>query len=436
MILAHKIRLDPTVEQSIHFAKAAGVARFAYNWGLAEWQRMHKAGEKPTANKVKAKWNEVRRVEFPWSLEVTKCSGSQGIINLGTAFKNFFEGLKKPKGQRRVKYPKFKKKGQRDSFALWNDQFEVRALPFRFGKDRGEIRIPNIGWVRMREPLKASGRIMGAVVSRDADGWNVSIQCETPNPTAAHVNPGSVVGIDLGISCLMALSRPLSDGRTQIENPKALRKAMRKVKKLSRRCSRQEVARKKHSAKTSRRAKKRRLALAKIHLLVANVRSDAIHKATTALANTFETIVLEDLNVAGMVKNHALAGSIQDAAFGEIRRQAEYKTAMRGGRVVVADRFFASSKTCSSCGHVAPKMPLSVREWTCPECGSIHDRDENAAKNLEQIVIGPAWSKSLSGNPAATHGEIAALAAATSVAAVKLRSANRELNRCAPLRTN
>src|SRR3954453_12273123 len=96
MILAHKIRLDPTVEQSIHFAKAAGVARFAFNWGLAEWQRMHKAGEKPSANKIKAKWNEVRRVKFPWSLDVTKCSGSQGIVNLGTAFKNFFEGLKKP----------------------------------------------------------------------------------------------------------------------------------------------------------------------------------------------------------------------------------------------------------------------------------------------------------------------------------------------------
>src|SRR4051794_17215718 len=138
----------------------------------------------------------------------------------------------------------------------------------------------------------------------------------------------------------------------------------------------------------------------------------------------------------GFTRLPCLAGSIQDAAFGEIRRQAEYKTTMRGGMVVVADRFFASSKTCSSCGHVTPKMPLSVREWTCPECGSIHNRDENAARNLEQIVVGPAWSEPLSGDPIVTHGEIAALAVATSVAAVKLRSVNRELNRCAPLRTN
>jgi putative transposase len=397
---------------------------------------MYKAGEKPTANKIKAKWNEVRRVEFPWSLDVTKCAGSQGIMNLGTAFKNFFEGLKKPKGHRRAKYPKFKKKRLDASFALWNDQFEVRALPFRFGKDRGEIRIPNLGWVKMREPLKASGRIMGAVVSRDADGWSVSIQCKTEDPTSAHINPCSVVGVDLGISCLMVLSQPLSDGRTRIENPKALRKAMKRVKKLSRRCSRQEVVRKKHNAKTSRREKKRRLTLAKIHLRVANVRRDAIHKATTALANTFETVVLEALNVAGMVKNHNLAGALHDAAFGEIRRQVEYKTAMRGGRTVIADRFFASSKIASCCGHLMEKMPLNVREWTCPACGTIHDRDENAARNLEQIVVGPAWSEPLPGNPVATHGEIPALAVAASVAAVKPRSTNRELNRCASLRTN
>lgn len=434
MILAHKIALDPTVEQLIYFARAAGTARFAWNWGLAEWQRQYEAGEKPSATKLKAQWNAVRRTEFPWSFDVTKCAGGQAITNLGTAFGNFFRDLKKPKGQRRAGYPKFKKKGQHDSFALWNDQFEVRGRFDCFGPSRGEIRIPNLGWVRMREPLRIGGRILGAVVSREADRWFVAIQCEMPDAEAAHPAPGTVVGVDLGISALMALSRPLPDGRTKIENPKPLRKAMRRVKKLSRRISRQEEARKKRAAKTSRRMQKRRARLAKLHGRVANIRRDAIHKATTAVTGTFETIVLEDLNVAGMGKNHALAGSVSDAAFGEIRRQFEYKARMRGGYVKVADCFFPSSKTCSACGCVADKLPLSIRSWACAECGTVHDRDENAAINLEHLVVGPAWSEPSPGNPATTLGETAALAA--SQEAVKLRSVNRELNPCAHVRTN
>lgn len=434
MIRAHKITLDPTVEQAIHLARAAGTARFAYNWALAEWRRQYEAGEKPSAAKLKAQWNGIRRIEFPWSLEVTKCASGQAIMNLGTAYGNYFRDLKKPKGARKAGRPKFKKKGQNDSFALWNDQFEVRAVFERFGKDRGEIRVPNLGWVRMREPLRIDGRVLGAVVSRDAGGWTISIQCEAPDTEQAHPQPGTVVGVDLGITSLMVLSRPLPDGRTKIENPKALRKRMRKIKRLSRRISRQEEARKKRKAKTSRRMKRRRAVLAKVHWHVANIRRDAIHKATTAISENFETIVLEDLNVAGMVKNHNLASAVHDAAFGEVRRQFEYKTRMQGGCVKVADRFFASSKTCSACGCVVDKLPLSVREWACLECGTIHDRDKNAAINLESLLVGPAWLEPPLDDPAATLGEIAALA--VSQEAVKLRSMNRELNRRTHVRTN
>lgn len=434
MILAHKIALDPTAEQSSHFARAAGTARFAYNWALAEWQRQHKAGEKPSAAKLKAQWNGIRRTEFPWSLEVTKCASGQAIMNVGTAFGNFFRDLKKQKGQRRAGRPTFKKKGQRDSFALWNDQLEVRAVFKPFGKDRGEIRIPNLGWVRMREPLRIDGRILGAVVNRDTGGWSVSIQCEAPDNEQAHPKPGTVVGIDLGITSLMVLSRPLPDGRTVIDNPKPLRKRMKKIKRLSRRISRQEEVRKKRKAKTSQRMKRRRAVLAKVHWHVANIRRDAIHKATTALSENVETVVLEDLNVAGMVKNHNLAGAIHDAAFGEIRRQAEYKQRGRGGFVKVADRFFPSSKTCSTCGCIVDKLPLSIREWTCLGCGTIHDRDDNASKNLEALLVRQALPEPLLDDPAATLGEIAALAG--SQEAVKPWSANRELNRRALVRTN
>lgn len=434
MILAPKIALDPTVEQAIHLARAAGTARFAYNWALAEWRRQRDAGERPSAAKLKTRWNEVRRKDFPWTLDVTKCAGGQAIRNLGTAFGNFFRGLKKPKGQRKAGRPEFKKKGRHDSFALWNDQLEVRGRFERFGPPRGEIRIPNLGWVRMREPLRVDGRILGATVSREAGRWFVSIQCEAPDNGLAHPNSGSVVGVDLGISALMTLSRPLPDGRTKIENPKPLRKAMRRVKKLSRRISRQEEMRKKRAAKTSRRMRSRRLKLARLHVRVTNIRRDAIHKAIMRVANAFETIVLEDLNVAGMVKNHALAGSVSDAAFGEVRRQFEYKARMRGGHVRVADRFFPSSKTCSDCGCIVDKLALSVREWTCAGCGVTHDRDENAAINLESLSVGPAWSKPPPGDPVVTLGEIAALVA--SQEATKPRSANRELNPCAPTRTN
>jgi putative transposase len=425
VILAHKIALDPTAKQRVYFERAAGTARFAWNWALAEWRRQYAAGEKPSAESLKAQWNAVRRESFPWSLEVTKCAGSQAIINLGSAFDSFFRDLKNGTARRRLGYPQFKKKGRRDRFALWNDQFEVRGRFDRFGCARGEIRIPRLGWVRMREPLRGNGRILGAVISRDAGRWYVAVQCEAPADHGAHMRPGTSVGIDLGISTLLVLSQPLPDGREIIANPRPLRRAMRLIKRASRRFGRATK-----TAMPSKRSLRRRRALAKLHSRVANIRRDALHKATTAVADAFETIVIEDLNVAGMVKNHALAGSLADSAFGEIRRLIEYKAKMRGGHVVVADRFFPSSKTCSACGNVRDKLPLSIRQWTCSECGALHDRDRNAAINLESLSVGPAWSEPSQAMPEATLGEIAALAA--SQEATKLRSSNRELNRAHP----
>lgn len=425
MILGHTIALDPTAKQEEYFRKACGVARFAYNWGLAEWKRQHGAGEKPSANKLKKQWNAVRRQDFPWSLEVTKCASGQAIMNLGTAFSNFFSDLKKPKKDRHFRYPKFKKRGVKDSFALWNDQFAIS------GK---RIRVPNLGWVRMREALRFDGKIMGAVVSHNAGRWFVSIQVDVAQAITEHERPGSVVGVDLGIATLLTLSRPLDDGRVKIDNPKPRRAYMKRQKRLQRRISRQELLRRKTAAKKSRRQIKRQAQLQILHYRVACIRKDAIHKATSALARQFETIVLEDLNVSGMAKNHSLAGSILDASFGEIRRQAEYKTKLTGGHVEIADRFFASSKICSECGCIADKMPLHVRTWTCPHCGSVHDRDENASKNLEFIVVGQAMPEPPQDDLAATHGEILALAAPKG--AVKLRSVNRELNPCSLLSTN
>lgn len=412
MILGHSIALDTTEAQAAHFRRACGVARFAWNYALDEWKRMHAAGEKPSATKIKARWNAVRKVDFPWSMEVTKSASGQAILDLGTAFSNFFRDLKKPKSQRRARFPRFKSKRKDNGFALWNDQFSIVG-------DR--IRIPHLGWVKMHEALRFEGKIMGARISRIGHRWHVSVQVETA--VVRECRTTETVGIDLGISTLMTLSKPLPDGRTEIENPRARRSLLRRQRKLNRRISRQET-RRKRGEKASQRQRRRQDSLRRLHARVAAIRKDTIHKATTAVASNFSTVVLEDLNVLGMAKNHRLAGSILDASPYEVRRQIEYKVAMRGGRVVIADRFFPSSKRCHCCGHVLDLLPLHRREWTCPECGVVHHRDANAARNLE-LLVRPTWPEPLVDDPPATRGEIGALAAPQGV--VKLWSVNREL---------
>jgi len=217
VILGHVITLDPTVEQDIYLRRACGVARAAYNWGLAEWKRAYAGGEKPSAAKIKAKWNAVRKTEFPWSYAVTKCASGQAIRDLGTAFTNFFRDCKKPKAQRRARFPRFKSKRSDNNFALWNDQFEI---------DGERIRIPVLGWVRMQEALRFEGKIMGARVARLGTHWHVSVQVEVGAPERVGASQGTV-GVDLGIAALMTLSRPLPDGRTKIANPQARRSRTR-----------------------------------------------------------------------------------------------------------------------------------------------------------------------------------------------------------------
>ena len=373
MILGHVIALDPTPEQEGYFRRACGTARYAYNWGLEAWKRMYKAGQKPNANKVKAAWNAHRAAELPWTYEVTKCASGEGIRNLGSAFANFFFDLKKPKKQRRFGYPQHKRKALNEGFELWNDQFELHGRA---------IRIPLLGWVKMREALRFDGKVMGATVSCTAGRWFVSVQVDvitTPPPAPA----GTVCGIDLGVETLATVSSERGAVIQKVQNPKARKRMAKRKKRLQRRVNLQKNRAKKLGIKASRRQRKRRVALAKLQAREARIRADAAHKFTTAIARQFETVVLEDLNVTGMCKNHALAGAVLDANPAEIRRQLEYKVAMRGGRIVYADRFFPSSKLCSKC-HVVNHDLQFERDWTC-QCGAHHDRDVNAAINLERL---------------------------------------------------
>lgn len=364
MILAHRIALDPNNAQATYFARAAGVARFAYNWALAEWGRQYEASKhnpaapKPSQAALRRQLNAIKGAQFPWMLEVTKNAPQMAIMQLGQAFQNFFAG--------RAKYPQFRKKGVHDRFTLTNDQLAV---------DGSRIRIPNLGWVRMRETLRFTGKIMSATVSRVADRWFVSLTVDTPD--TSHLPPAEnqgAVGVDLGVSALATLST----GET-ISGPKAHKVLLGRVQRLSRSLSRKQ--------KGSCNRKKAQRKLARLHARIANIRSNALHTLTTDLTRRFHTLGIEDLNVRGMLKNRCLARSIADMSFFEFRRQLAYKAAIRGGRVVVADRWFASSKTCSACGHTLETLPLSVREWACPVCEVRHDRDVNAAINLKNMAV-------------------------------------------------
>jgi putative transposase len=369
MILAHKIALDPNNAQATYLARACGVARFAYNWALAEWQRQYEAWKadnalpKPSQAALRRQLNAIKRERFPWMLEVTKNAPQMAIIQLGEAFRNFFAG--------RARHPKFRKKGVHDRFTLTNDQFSVEG---------SRIRIPSLGWVRMRETLRFTGKIMSATVSRVADRWFVSIAVETQDTSHLRQaeNQGAV-GVDLGVKTLATLST----GEV-VHGPKALYMLLSRLRRTSRSLSRK--------VKGSANRKKARQRLAKLHARIANVRQDGLHQLTSDLTRRFSTLVLEDLNVRSMVRNRHLARAVSDMGFAELRRQVEYKAAMRGGEVIFADRFYPSSKTCSACGHVLDVLPLSVREWTCPDCGSHHDRDLNAAVNLKNLAASSAVS--------------------------------------------
>ena len=364
MLTAHKIALDPNNVQATYFARASGVARFAYNWALAEWQCQYEACKadaslpKPSQMALRRQLNGIKGDQFPWMLEVTKNAPQMAIIQLGAAFKNFFAG--------RAQYPTFRKKGLHDRFSLTNDQFSI---------DNSRIRIPNLGWVRMCESLRFTGKIMSATVSRVADRWFVSITVDTTEdlPLPKAENQGAV-GVDLGVSALATLST----GEV-IAGPKAHKALLCRLKRLSRGLTRK--------TKGSENRKKAKVKLSRLHARISNIRKDALHNLTADLTRRFHTIGMENLNVRGMVQNRHLSRGVSDMGFFEFRRQMGYKAAQRGGVVIVADRWYPSSKTCSDCGHKMETLPLFVRGWTCPECGSIHDRDVNAAINLRNLAV-------------------------------------------------
>lgn len=376
---AHRIRLAPTPVQEDYFRRACGVARFAYNWGLAEWKRMYAAGEKPSWMAIHKRLNAIKDELFPWMREVTKLAPQIAIQNLGIAFVKFSKWVKFRIGSR-VGYPQFKKKGWcRDSFCAAISEGRRRSRDVWC--DGNRVFFSRIGWVRMRQPVRFNGRITRATVSRTADHWYVTLLVETPDirPVPAS-RKRKAVGVDLGIKTLATTF----DGKEygEVEGPKPLRKLLGKLRRLGRSLTRK--------VKGSKNRDKAKTKLARLYARIANVRTDCLHKLTGKLARGYRKVVVEDLNVQGMQQNRSLARSIRDMGFYEFRRQLAYKCDWYGTELVIADRFFPSSKTCPDCKAVNPDVKLGVAFWTCPACGSWHDRDRAAAENLYALAAGHA----------------------------------------------
>ncbi len=365
MILSHRIALDPTEAQRRYFAKAAGCARFVWNLALAEWNRRYAAGEKKIkADDIKSEFNSFKYQAFPWMKSIHRDAHSQPFYNLRDAFRGFFK--------KQGKHPTFHKKGRKDSFYVANDQFHVAY---------DVVQLPRIGIVKMHEELRFKGKVMGAVVSRQADKWFISVQVEMGDVEKDRTENG-VVGVDLGINAAATLSTG-----EKILAPKPLKKELRKLKRISRKQSRQ-LKGGKNRAKTNAK-------LARIHARVANIRKDFWQKVTTRLCRENQAIAIEDLNVAGMKRNRKLARALTDVSIGMFRPMVEYKSKIYQNSLTVADRWHPSSKTCSCCGAVKDKMSLSERMFECDSCGAVLDRDENAALNLKNLIP-TAGGKSMS----------------------------------------
>ena len=368
---AYKVELDLNNEQTTACKKHAGAARWAYNWGLRRKQDAYRTtGKSPNALDLHRELNALKQTAVPWMYEVSKCAPQEALRNLDRAFDSFFRRVKLKKvGQYRGKlgYPQRKsKKHGPGGFRLTGS---IAAFP-------DAIQLPRLGRLRLKERgyIPTSGvKMLSATVSEHAGHWYVSVLVEQEH--VVPENTGPVVGVDLGLKRLATMS----DGGTA-ENPRHLKKHLKKIKRLHRAVTRK--------VKGSQNRKKAARRLGTEYRTVANLRAGTLHQLTSRLAKTKSVVVIEDLNVAGMLKNHSLALAISDVGWGAFRRQLTYKAAWYGCRVIVADRWFTSSKTCCRCGWVDEQLTLSDRTFRCqnPECMQVMDRDLNAAKNLEQLA--------------------------------------------------
>jgi len=373
---AHKIRLCTIATDRGYFDRCAGTARYSNNWCLNVDQAYYALnGETLSDFDLRKLWNAHRKAMLPWTYEITKHAADSGIDHYCAARKNWFGSLKKrkanPKQALHFHKPKLKTKHcSKKSFTIYG-----YGTDFHIEDDR--LIVPKLGPVRMAEHVRFPGKIKSVTISAQGGHWFASFLVELSED---YVYPHrcetqAVVGIDLGLNAQLTLST----GK-KLPNPKFYRRHERKLKKAHRALSR--------TKKGSRNREKARRRLNNIYAQLNDLRTDHLHQLTTPVVRQFLWIGVEDLAVANLMKNHSLARALADASFGEIRRQLQYKTEWAGSHLVVADRYYPSSKLCSVCGYKHDALRLSDREWTCPRCGTLHDRDINASQNLESVARG------------------------------------------------
>jgi putative transposase len=359
VILAHRIALNPTFAQRGYFARACGTARFTWNWALTEWDRRYAAGEKPTSQTLKAAFNAIKYVAFPWLRDIHRDAHAQPFVHLQKAFTAYFKGT--------TQRPTFKKKGKcRDSFYVANDRLRL---------DGYRVRLPVVvGWVRLREQLRFEGKVVAAVVSREAERWLISIQVEVGDYRRPRRGNGEL-GLDVGLSAFATFSTG-----EKVLAPKPLRRALGQLRRYGRKLSRRQPG--------SHRRERARRVLARVHARVKNIRADFLHQLSTRLCRENQAPGVESLAVKTLWRNNRLALSIADAGWGEFLRQLRYKGLIFTCRVIQAGHFYPSSKRCHRCGEVKERLALSERVYVCQACGLVCDRDVNAALNLLPQALG------------------------------------------------
>jgi IS605 OrfB family transposase len=393
-MLAYRFALDPTPAQERALRSHAGAARVAFNWGLArvkanlsqrDAERSYGVtGDDLTPSlswslySMRRDWNAAKATVAPWWPECSKEAFNTGLDQLARALKNWGDSRSG------------KRKGKPAGFPQFRSQRRARpSVRFTTGAIRCEAAhavLPRLGRIKLHERAHlGDARILSATLRHERGRWFVAFTVEQDIARQGTARPDVTAGVDLGIKTLAVVAA--STGETFAEpNPRHLSAALRKVRRLSRAASRRQGPDRRTGQRASNRWKRADAARTRAVGRVADQRKDSIHKLTTPLASTFGTVVVEDLHVAGMLKNRRLARHVADASFGEVRRQLEYKTAWHGGRLIVADRWFASSKTCSGCGAVKAKLALSERTYACTACGLVLDRDVNAAVNLAGLA--------------------------------------------------
>jgi IS605 OrfB family transposase len=398
-IRAYRFALDLTPVQERQVLAHAGAARVAHNWGLAQVKAVldQRTAERSygiadaqltpairwTLPALRKAWNAAKAEVAPWWAACSKEAFNTGLDALARGLQNWSDSRSGRRAGRPVGFPRFKSRHR----SRPSVRFTTGAI--RVEPDRMHVVLPRLGRLKLHESARklarrldnGTARILSATVRRDGGRWHVAFTVEVARVERKPARPDSVVGVDVGITRLAVLSTG-----ELLDNPRHLSAAQARLRRLGRALSRTTGPDRRTGRRPSKRWDRASARLGRAHARVANLRRDGLHKLTTRLTREYGTVVVEDLNVAGMLANRRLARHVADAGFAEIRRQLAYKAGWNGGRLLIADRWYPSSKTCSGCGAVKAKLALSERVYHCQACGLVMDRDRNAARNLAALA--------------------------------------------------